>query len=97
MFDGIKNLISWIKLGKTINDVAQDVKEKTKMESKPIYKSKTFWFNALTGALTVAAALQNSALAADPKVQAGVVLFITVGNAVLRLISDQPVTITPKQ
>lgn len=91
MFDKIKNLVAWIKLGKTVSDVANDVKEASKMEGKEWYKSKTIWFNAITGLITIATALQSSALAADPKVQAGVALFITIGNAILRLRTDTAV------
>ena len=61
-------------------------------DTKKWWSSKTLWFNAITGGLTIAGALQSSALASDPKVQAAVALFITVGNAILRVITTQPVS-----
>lgn len=61
-------------------------------EGKKWYKSKTVWFNIITSVLTVVASLQNSPLVSDPQIQAGVILFITIGNAVLRFITDEPIT-----
>lgn len=96
MFDTIKGLMLGIKIFRIGTDTADKVKgEATKMDGKQWWKSKTIWFNLLTGALTAAVALKDSALASDPKVQAGVALFITVGNVFLRIITDQPITNTP--
>ena len=61
--------------------------------SKPWFKSRTIWFNAISGIVGVVASLTNSPLASDPKIQAGAALFLTIGNAFLRFISDQPITI----
>ncbi len=67
------------------------------MDGKKWYQSKTLWFNALSGAITVVGTFANSALASDPKVQAGAALFITIGNAILRFMTDKPIVNTPAQ
>ena len=84
-------LFSYLKIWRAWKKTQKQFKEDIKMEPKKWWTSKTLWFNAITGLLTVAGALQSSALAADPKVQAGCVLFITLGNAILRFMTDKPV------
>ena len=59
-------------------------------EKKPWFKSKTLWFNALVAAL---AALEASASMVQPLVAGNVygyaLLLLTVGNAALRIITTQ--------
>lgn len=59
-------------------------------ESKPWYKSKTVWFNAVVLVVSIA-----SALAVDPSVKAEVgqvaSYVLIAGNIALRLLSGQPI------
>ena len=55
-----------------------------KMKKKKWYKSKTVWFNIVSGA--VMAASEAARLGIDPKV-AGIV--VVVGNIVLRLMTRE--------
>lgn len=59
-------------------------------EKKPWWHSKTLWFNALVAAL---AALEASASMIQPFLQGNVygyaLLILTVGNAALRIITSQ--------
>lgn len=59
-------------------------------ETKSLWKSKTFWFNAITGFVSVVGTVQ--AIIPPPAMPyvAGVV---AIGNVVLRLITNQPVKI----
>lgn len=94
MFKKVKNLLAIIGICRVAEKEVGKIKEVAKMgesDGKKWWQSKTVWFNALTSVVTVAGALANSPLAADPKVQAGVVLFITIGNAVLRFLTNQPI------
>lgn len=88
-------IIDWIKIWMAYRKAKANVEaEVKKMEGlnmgKSKWKSKTLWFNVITGAVTVAGVLANSALAADPKIQAAVALFITIGNGVLRFMTNEP-------
>ena len=61
--------------------------------SKPVGKSKTIWFNAIMTALSVAEL--NFGLLTPVLVSStyGVLLFgLTAGNAVLRVVTNSPVT-----
>jgi len=53
---------------------------------KPWYKSKTLWFNVVSGAVMLAS--EAASLGIDPKISAAV---ITVGNLVLRLLTHEGV------
>ena len=59
-------------------------------EKKPWYQSKTIWFNVLVAAF---AALEASASMIQPFLQGNVygyaLLILTVGNAALRIITSQ--------
>lgn len=57
------------------------------MNSKPWWQSKTLWYNALM--LTVAAASGQMGFPIPPKIAIPVV---TIGNAILRLVTSQPVS-----
>lgn len=61
---------------------------------KPWWKSRTLWFNALVAGL---AALEASANLMQPYVPGNVygygLLVLTVGNAILRIITTQGVSI----
>lgn len=65
-----------------MNDVVTD--------KKPWYQSRTLWFNAAIAGL---AALEASASMIQPFVKGNVygygLMILTVGNAVLRIISNQ--------
>lgn len=64
------------------------------MTTKCWYKSRTLWFNALVAAL---AALEASAHFIQPYVAGNVygygLTLLTVGNAVLRIVSTQGITL----
>lgn len=94
MFDGLKNLITWLKIGKALSETAESIKkETTNMNAKSIITSKTFWFNIISGGIGIAGIIMNSPLASDPKVQLGGTLFVSIGNLILRAITNQPVTL----
>ena len=61
------------------------------MESKKIWQSKTFWFNLVSGLVGVVGVLQGNELINDPKVQAAFASVVSVGNIVLRLLTDKPI------
>jgi len=52
-----------------------------------LLKSRTFWFNAITGAITVIDALNGKVI---PVEISGVV--VAIGNVVLRLLTIKPVS-----
>lgn len=62
-------------------------------EAKPWWKSKTLWFNAFIAAL---AALEAGANMIQPYLPGNVygygLLLLTVGNAVLRIVTTQGLT-----
>lgn len=62
-------------------------------EKKPWWKSKTLWFNAIVGGL---AALEASANMIQPYLPGNVygygLLLLTIGNAVLRIVTTQGLT-----
>ena len=65
---------------------------------KPIYQSKTFWFNVLAVAVLVASQFGFSEFSLDQntidtvlKILAGVT---AVGNVGLRLVTKEPVSVT---
>lgn len=69
--------------------------------TKPIWASKTFWFNLVTMVLAALGTLQTAVAAlpfVTPKVAASVatacVVVNAVGNIILRLVSTQPVSVT---
>ena len=55
------------------------------METKSIFKSKTFWFNVLS--LAVVAGGGQLGIPVPPKVAAPL---LTIGNIGLRLLTNQP-------
>ena len=62
-------------------------------ETKPWWKSKTLWFNAIVGAL---AALEASANMIQPYLPSNVygygLMLLIAGNAVLRIVTTQGLT-----
>ena len=60
--------------------------------SKPFYKSKTFWFNALAFVSAVAASYGFTGELA-PELQPFVVPAVTLINVVLRFVTKQGVTL----
>lgn len=60
--------------------------------SKGLFRSKTFWFNALTATVSVLTYLQNSEfLASNPEVVAILGTIVGVGNVILRLVTKEPI------
>lgn len=61
------------------------------MESKPVYKSKTVWFNVLLPLVTWGA-YKMTGVEIPPDVAAGAIAVMqTVGNIILRLLTKQPI------
>jgi hypothetical protein len=52
-----------------------------------LLKSKTFWFNAVTGALSIVDIMNGNAI--SPEVKA---LIIAVGNVALRFLTTKPLS-----
>jgi hypothetical protein len=75
------------------------------METKSIFKSKTFWFNllaALLGALTLVTGPDLANLGLMDAHWQNVVLtwigvFTFIGNTILRLVTNQPVTLPTRK
>lgn len=62
--------------------------------SKPIWLSKTLWFNVLSLIVVmIAAAIPTDLVQQSPKALLWLAFFLAVGNAVLRLISTQQLTV----
>ena len=60
------------------------------MEPRPLWKTKTFWFNILSAALLIAALPEFTALI--PELWIKYVVFAqAAGNIVLRYITTEPV------
>lgn len=67
------------------------------MEPKPIWSSKIFLVNAITAIIAMLTAFMGQDfVAANPGLVAWVVFGIGVLTALLRLITDQPVTLGGK-
>lgn len=62
----------------------------TMQTSKPIYASKVFWFNAISGALEVIQTL-SGARVLPPDIAA---MILAGGNVLLRFFTEKPVTLT---
>lgn len=63
------------------------------MEPKPIWYSKTFWFNVITLVVMIAGALSDPATY-GPEIAKWAALILPVGNVVLRWMTNQPVTLS---
>lgn len=65
---------------------------------KSLFESKTFWANAavtLVGVLSVVAG--NEQVKAHPQIVGFIVTAIGVVNVILRVITEQPVTVSAKK
>lgn len=86
-------ILAYIKSFNIFRETKNKIEEEKKMETgKSLLASKVFYFNVLTGLLGVAATLSESPLAADPKVKAGFMAFVGIGNIILRLLTDQEIS-----
>jgi len=63
--------------------------------SKPWWRSRTIWFNIATLAVAGAGVLLDPSLALDRNVVTIATIVVTVGNAALRLTTNQPIAGTP--
>lgn len=93
-----KGPVRAIKLYKRVDKVldlleeATESHEKSKVDkmTKSLFKSKTFWFNLITGLLAV-----SDVLPIPVEYQA---LIVALGNVVLRFLTDKAVhVVTPKE
>jgi hypothetical protein len=66
------------------------------VDSKPIWQSKTFWLNALTAAAGVLVVLSGMAEQIPSPYIEWIGVALAIVNIGLRLVTDQPVTITTK-
>lgn len=90
-------IMAYLKSFNIFRETKNKIEEEAKM-GKGLLTSKTFWFNVLSGAVGVATTLGQSAVASNPKVQAGFAAFVGIGNIILRFLTDQPIEglTTPK-
>lgn len=65
------------------------------MNAKPWYASRTLWFNIVSLVVAVAGVLLDPQLALSPAVMTTLTVVITVGNMVLRALTNQPIAGTP--
>lgn len=65
------------------------------MDSKPWYTSRTLWFNAVSFLVAIAGVLLDPSLALDQRVVAIATGVVTIGNMVLRALTNQPIAGTP--
>lgn len=77
MFGKIKGLIAWIKMGKTLNDLATDAKgEVNTMEgAKPGWKTTEFWGARMTQIVAVICMVAGFKYNVTPELQAQIVQF----------------------
>lgn len=61
--------------------------------SKSLFASKTFWFNLLALAVTIAGALGYDEFQVDPGTQQLALAIVAAVNILLRLVTDKPVHI----
>lgn len=61
-------------------------------QPKPIWKSKTFWFNFLAFVLSAAAILADPVQYGE-EVAKWATVVITAGNIILRVVTSQPVSL----
>lgn len=62
---------------------------------KPWYRSKTFWFNVVTLIVAIATLAADPSLVKDMNVVAGAAGVVTVGNIILRMLTDTAIEGTP--
>lgn len=56
------------------------------------YASRTLWFNAITLAIVILSAMADNQALADPAALRWIAVIIAGGNAVLRMLTEQPLT-----
>lgn len=82
-------------LGLIGDDTKKDPKPTDKGDktmAKGLFKSKTFWVNALTAVAGIAAFFQGSELiATNPQVVAGIGTFLGIVNVLLRLVTKEAI------
>ena len=62
------------------------------MEAKPMWQSKTFWFNLITLIVMVAGAMSDPQTY-GPEIAKYAALVLPVGNVVLRWMTKEPVSL----
>jgi len=62
-----------------------------KLEAKPIWYSKTFWFNVITLIVMIAGVLADPATY-GPEIAKWAAFILPVGNVILRWMTSEPVT-----
>lgn len=73
------------------NDQHIEPQEDTLM--KKIWKSKTFWVNALTALAGVAAYFQTDVITDNPQAVGGIAAAIGIINVILRFMTKEPVSV----
>jgi len=63
--------------------------------TKPVTKSKTLWFNALTLAAIAADAILQANTISNPKVIGWILVGSALVNGYLRMITNAPVSLKP--
>lgn len=61
------------------------------MNAKPWWQSRTLWWNIVSLTVVIGGTLADPTLVADPRVVAGATIVVTVGNAILRFLTSQPI------
>lgn len=62
------------------------------MDSKPIYYSKTFWFNIISVIVTVAAAFGFNQFQPDAQMGEYATVIVAIINIILRFYTAQPIS-----
>ncbi len=65
------------------------------MNGKVWYRSRTLWLNTVVIVIAVVGVLEKAPVAGDVRVQTTFSVASAVLNIVLRILTNQPVTLTP--
>lgn len=75
------------------DDKPSEPEKEPTMKKKRIWKSKTFWVNALTAIAGIAAYFQTDVVHDNPEVVAGIGAAIGIINVILRFMTKEPVSV----